>query len=230
MPGLHQNKAGVIESETNVIEMINVDASWTNDYRCKTLSGVGIKVEAGKLCAIIGPVGSGKSSILQLLLGELPIYSGDVVINGEVSYASQDPWLFAATVKNNILFGQQYNKTRYQEVVKHCALATDFQQLQHADKTFIGERGSGLSGGQRARVSLARAVYKPADIFIFDDVLSAVDAHVGQHIFNECIGPHGYLARQRATRVLVTHQVGRQLYLTITFYLNSFPQDGANAI
>lgn len=207
MPGLHQNKAKVIESETNVIEMINVDASWTSDYRCKTLSNLDIKVEAGKLCAIIGHVGSGKSSIFQLLLGELPIYSGDVVINGELSYASQDPWLFSASIKNNILFGLQYNKTRYQEVVKHCALATDFQQLPHADKTFVGERGSALSGGQRARVSLARAIYRNASIYLLDDPLSAVDAHVGEHIFSECIGPNGFLARQRATRILITHQV-----------------------
>jgi ATP-binding cassette subfamily C (CFTR/MRP) protein 4 len=210
MPGLHQNrrsKTEVIESEANVVEMINVDASWTSDYRCKTLSELNIRVAAGKLCAIIGHVGSGKSSIFQLLLGELPIYSGDVVISGDLSYASQDNWLFSGSVKHNILFGQQYNRTRYQEVIKHCALATDLQQLQHGDKTFVGERGCALSGGQRARVSLARAVYRNASIYLLDDPLSAVDAHVGQHIFNECIGPHGYLARQQATRILITHQV-----------------------
>lgn len=208
-PGLHQNEMEIIEAETNtnVIEMINIDASWTNDYGCKTLSELNVKIKSGKLCAIIGPVGSGKSSIFQLLLGELPIYSGDVLINGDVSYASQDPWLFSSTVRNNILFGLSYDKQRYQDTIKHCALVTDFQQLPHGDKSFVGERGASLSGGQRARVSLARAVYRNASIYLLDDPLSAVDAHVGKLLFDECIGPNGYLARQKATRVLITHQV-----------------------
>jgi ABC-type multidrug transport system fused ATPase/permease subunit len=197
----------IVEPEANVIEMINISASWTNDSTNKTLTELNIKIKCGKLYAIVGPVGSGKSSIFQLLLGELPIYSGDVLINGDISYASQDPWLFSSTVKNNILFGMSYDKMRYQETVKHCALATDFQQLSHADKTFVGERGSSLSGGQRARISLARAVYRNASIYLLDDPLSAVDAHVGKHLFNECIGPNGYLAKQKATRILITHQV-----------------------
>lgn len=207
MPGLHQNELEIIEPETSVVELIGVSATWTNDYKSKTLSDLNIKVKSGKLYAIIGSVGSGKSSILQLLLGELPIYSGDVLINGDVSYGSQESWLFSGSVRNNILFGLPYDKLRYQETVKNCALLTDFQQLPHGDKTFVGERGSALSGGQRARVSLARAVYKNASIYLLDDPLSAVDSHVGKHLFDECIGPNGFLARQRATRVLVTHQV-----------------------
>lgn len=206
-PGLHQNEMEIIEPETNVVEMINVDATWTGDYKHRTLTELNIKIKSGKLYAIIGAVGSGKSSILQLLLGELPIYSGDVLINGDVSYGSQESWLFSGTVRNNILFGLPYDKLRYQDTVKHCALLTDFQQLPHGDKTFVGERGSALSGGQRARVSLARAVYKNASIYLLDDPLSAVDSHVGKHLFDECIGPRGFLARQRATRILVTHQV-----------------------
>lgn len=205
--GLHQNEMEIIEPERNVIEMINVDASWTNEYRNLTLSNLNIKIKSGKLYAIVGTVGSGKSSILQLLLGELPIYSGDVLINGDVSYGSQDAWLFAGTVRNNILFGLPYDKLRYQETVRHCALLTDFQQLPHGDKSQVGERGAALSGGQRARVSLARAVYKNASIYLLDDPLSAVDAHVGKQLFDECIGPSGYLARQKSTRILVTHQV-----------------------
>lgn len=205
--GLHQNEIEIIEPEMNVIEMINVTASWTNDYKSKTLSELNIKIKSGKLYAIIGSVGSGKSSVLQMLLGELPIYSGDALINGEISYGSQEAWLFSGTLRNNILFGLPYDKIRYQETVKHCALLTDFQQLPNGDKTFVGERGSSLSGGQRARVSLARAVYKNSSIYLLDDPLSAVDSHVGKHLFDECIGPKGYLARQRATRILVTHQV-----------------------
>lgn len=205
--GLHQNEIEIIEPERSVIEMINVNASWTNEYRNLSLSNLNIKMKSGKLYAIVGSVGSGKSSILQLLLGELPIYSGDVLINGDVSYASQDAWLFSGTVRNNILFGLPYDKLRYQETVKHCALLTDFQQLPFGDKTHVGERGTALSGGQRARVSLARSVYKNASIYLLDDPLSAVDAHVGKHLFDSCIGPQGYLARQKATRILVTHQV-----------------------
>lgn len=173
-PGLHQNEMEIVEPETSVVEMINVNATWTGDYKRRTLTELNIKIKSGKLYAIIGPVGSGKSSILQLLLGELPIYSGDVLINGDVSYGSQESWLFSGTVRNNILFGLPYDKLRYQETVKHCALLTDFQQLPHGDKTFVGERGSALSGGQRARVSLARAVYKCASIYLLDDPLSAV--------------------------------------------------------
>lgn len=206
-PGLHQNEMEIIEPEASVVEMINVNASWTSDYKSKTLADLNIKIKSGKLYAIIGSVGSGKSSILQLLLGELPIYSGDVLINGDVSYGSQESWLFSGTIRNNILFGLPYDKLRYQETVKHCALLTDFQQLPQGDKTFVGERGSALSGGQRARVSLARAVYKNASIYLLDDPLSAVDSQVGKHLFDECIGPNGYLCRQRATRILVTHQV-----------------------
>lgn len=206
-PGLHQNEMEIIEPEMSCVEMINVSATWTNEYNSKTLSELNIKIKSGKLYALVGSVGSGKSSILQLLLGELPIYSGDVLINGDISYGSQDSWMFSGTVRNNILFGLPYDKLRYQETVKHCALLTDFQQLPQGDKTFVGERGSALSGGQRARVSLARAVYKNASIYLLDDPLSAVDAHVGKLLFDECIGPNGYLARQRATRILVTHQV-----------------------
>lgn len=137
----------------------------------------------------------------------MPIYSGDVLINGDISYGSQESWLFSGTIRNNILFGLAYDKLRYQDTVKCCALLTDFQQLPFGDKTFVGERGSALSGGQRARVSLARAVYKNSSIYLLDDPLSAVDSHVGKQLFDECIGPGGYLANQHATRILVTHQV-----------------------
>lgn len=203
MPGFHKKEMEILETEINAIEMINVNASWKNDYRFKTLENVNIQIKKGKLYAIVGITGYGKSSIFQLLLGELPIYSGDVLINGDMSYASQDPWLFSSSVRNNILFGLPFDKIRYQDTIKHCALLTDFQQLPRGDKTLVGA----LSGGQRARVNLARAVYRKASIYLLDDVLSAVDASVGKYLFDECLGPRGYLARQKATRVLITHQV-----------------------
>ncbi|XP_017873148.1 PREDICTED: multidrug resistance-associated protein 4, partial [Drosophila arizonae] len=193
--------------ETRAIVLKDVSANWDKERPQRTLQGFNLQIEKGQLCAVIGPVGAGKSSLLQLLLGELPIVDGGVIIQGELSYASQEPWLFTGTVRNNILCGEQYERKRYQDVTRCCALTTDFQQLSNGDKTIVGERGASLSGGQRARISLARAVYKPASIYLLDDPLSAVDAHVGRHLFDEVIGPRGRLAQQKATRVLVTHQV-----------------------
>ncbi|KAM8705738.1 hypothetical protein ACLKA7_010097 [Drosophila subpalustris] len=193
--------------DNRAIILKDVTASWEKEKPQQTLQHLNLKIMRGQLCAIIGPVGSGKSSFLQLLLGELPLVDGRVIMQDELSYAAQEPWLFAGTVRNNILFGELYDHQRYQEVTRACALATDFQQLSNGDQTVLGDRGASLSGGQRARISLARAVYKPASIYLLDDPLSAVDAHVGRHLFDEVIGPRGRLAQQKATRVLVTHQV-----------------------
>ncbi|KAL4715253.1 hypothetical protein ACJJTC_007835 [Scirpophaga incertulas] len=184
------------------IQIQDVYANWTEGNPV-TLRNINITVPKGKLCAIIGSVGSGKSSILHLLLNELRPSSGKVYLSGPVSYASQEPWLFVATVRQNILFGLPYNSKKYKEVVRVCALQKDFQQFPHGDQTLVGERGASLSGGQRARINLARAVYRQADVYLLDDPLSAVDAHVGRQLFDECIG--GYL--RHTTRVLVTHQL-----------------------
>ncbi|KAH8383276.1 hypothetical protein KR009_007659 [Drosophila setifemur] len=193
--------------DSRSVTIKDINANWDSEKPQKTLQSINLQIEKGQLCAVIGPVGAGKSSLLQLLLGELPVIDGGVVIQGQLSYAAQEPWLFTGSVRNNILFGEEYEKKRYQEVTRCCALATDFQQLPNGDKTVVGERGASLSGGQRARISLARAVYKPASIYLLDDPLSAVDAHVGRHLFDEVIGPRGRLAQQKATRILVTHQV-----------------------
>nr|XP_014085546.1 multidrug resistance-associated protein 4 [Bactrocera oleae]XP_014085548.1 multidrug resistance-associated protein 4 [Bactrocera oleae]XP_036229160.1 multidrug resistance-associated protein 4 [Bactrocera oleae]XP_036229161.1 multidrug resistance-associated protein 4 [Bactrocera oleae] len=194
-------------SAANAIVLKQVNANWDLKKPQHTLQNINLEIKRGQLCAVIGPVGAGKSSLLQLLLAELPITDGEVVIQGELSYAAQEPWLFTGTVRNNILFGEKYDRKRYNEVTKCCALSTDFQQLSNGDKTIVGERGASLSGGQRARISLARAVYKPATIYLLDDPLSAVDAHVGRHLFDEVIGPRGRLATEKATRLLITHQV-----------------------
>lgn len=106
----------------------------------------------GKLIGIIGAVGSGKSSLLQALLHELPLKSGSIHIDGTISYASQEPWVFAASIRQNILFGQEYERDRYNEVIKCCALASDFKELENGDLSLIGERGSSVSGGQKARI------------------------------------------------------------------------------
>uniref|UniRef100_A0A182NL50 Uncharacterized protein n=1 Tax=Anopheles dirus TaxID=7168 RepID=A0A182NL50_9DIPT len=172
-----------------------------------TLTNLNIDFRKGLLIGVIGPVGAGKSSLLQAILRELPIESGSVVTQGRFAYVSQEPWVFSGTVRQNILFGQPMEKDRYDSVVRACALVTDFEQLPDGDRTMIGERGAALSGGQKARISLARAVYRRADVFLLDDPLSAVDAHVGRHLFDLCIGPQGRLGTLRTTRILVTHQV-----------------------
>ncbi|XP_053674245.1 uncharacterized protein LOC128724542 [Anopheles nili] len=157
------------------------------DTRASGIKNVTLTVDKTKPCVIVGPVGSGKSTMLQVILGELELDEGQLEINGNLSYASQEPWLFEGTVKNNIVFTEDYQEKRYREVVSVCALERDFRLLPHGDQTIVGERGISLSGGQRARISLARAVYRRADIYLLDDPLSAVDTHVGKHIFEECI-------------------------------------------
>lgn len=185
------------------IIMKNATAKWQPNAAENTLTNLNLKVTPGRLVAVIGPVGSGKSSLLQTILKELPLISGSVDINGIISYASQEPWLFTGTVRQNILFGRPMNKERYKTVIHKCALARDFKLFPHGDRTLVGERGISLSGGQRARINLARAVYKKADIYLLDDPLSAVDTHVGKQLFESCIST--YLCDK--TCILVTHQL-----------------------
>lgn len=152
---------------------------------------------------MIGPTASGKTSILNSLLYELPVNSGEIKTAGKVAYAAQEAWVFNGSVRENILFGKPYNAGWYDEVTEACALTKDFQLLPYGDRTLVGEKGSELSGGQKARVTLARAVYADADIYLMDDPLSAVDAQVGRHIVEKCI--LGLLKNK--CRILVTHQL-----------------------
>ncbi|XP_071947871.1 ATP-binding cassette sub-family C member 4-like [Antedon mediterranea] len=156
-----------------------------------------------QLLAIIGPVGSGKSSILLALLQELPYMTGQIKLNGKLAYVSQKACIFPGTIRQNILFGKQYDEDFYQTVIEVSALSRDMEILPDGDMTKIGERGVTLSGGQQARVNLARALYENADLYILDDPLSAVDAKVGKEIFEKCI--MGFLREK--PRILVTHQV-----------------------
>nr|XP_023022905.1 probable multidrug resistance-associated protein lethal(2)03659 [Leptinotarsa decemlineata] len=183
------------------VKMEKATASWS--LAADTLIDINLDIPPGTLCCVVGSVGSGKSSLLHVLLKELPLNCGKVDVSGEISYASQEPWLFVSSVRDNILFGKPYIKQRYEEVVRVCALETDISQFPHGDKTLVEEKGVSLSGGQRARINLARAVYATADVYLFDDPLSAVDTHVGKHLFEECI--KGYLKNK--TRILVTHQL-----------------------
>ncbi|XP_064396710.1 ATP-binding cassette sub-family C member 4-like isoform X2 [Halichondria panicea] len=179
----------------------NMSASWGDT---PVLENISIKLtKASPLLTVFGSVGSGKSTLLQVLLSELQPSSGRVNINGRLSYTSQEPWLFSASLRDNILFGNEYDPVRYNAVIDACALKKDIIQLVNDDLTLVGERGVTLSGGQKARVSLARAIYHQADIYLLDDPFSAVDTAVAKHIFDRCI--KGLLAAKLV--ILVTHQV-----------------------
>lgn len=155
--------------------------------------------------AVVGTVGSGKSSLLCAMLGEMDKISGRVNTVGRIAYVPQQAWIQNATLQDNILFGRAMDRAKYEHVLQACALKPDLEILPGGDQTEIGEKGINLSGGQKQRVSLARAVYNDADIYFLDDPLSAVDSHVGKHIFEEVLGPKGVLSKK--TRVLVTHGI-----------------------
>ncbi|KAG5854427.1 multidrug resistance-associated protein 1-like [Anguilla rostrata] len=167
------------------------------------LKRISMRVSRGSLVAVVGHVGSGKSSLLSAMLGETEKRSGGVLVKGSVAYVPQQAWIQNATLRDNIVFGRERKESWYQRVLEACALLPDLEILPAGDATEIGEKGLNLSGGQKQRVSLARAVYRKADLYLLDDPLSAVDAHVGQHIFDKVIGPRGVLRDK--TRVLVTH-------------------------
>ncbi|KAK0186449.1 multidrug resistance-associated ABC transporter [Armillaria mellea] len=156
----------------------------------------------GSFVAIVGRVGSGKSSILQALIGEMRRIRGEVIFGGSVAYAPQSAWIKNATLRENILFGQDLDEDRLQEVITACSLERDLAMLPQGEETEIGEKGINLSGGQKARVSLARVAYSPSDVVLLDDPLSAVDAYVGKAILDNCL-LKGPLASK--TRILVTH-------------------------
>ncbi|KAJ3341071.1 Multidrug resistance-associated protein 1 [Gonapodya sp. JEL0774] len=151
------------------------------------LSDVNITVPRGALVTVVGVVGSGKSSLLNALLGEMRRVGGSIELNGTVAYVPQTAWIVNDSLRNNILFGKPFDEQRYNDVIHSCALTRDLEILSAGDRTEIGERGINLSGGQKQRVNLARAVYSDASIIIADDPLSAVDAHVSRHIFDDCM-------------------------------------------
>ena len=166
------------------------------------LQDVELTTTAGGFTIITGPVGSGKSTLLSAIAGEVSYTTGTVTCQGSLVYVPQIAWVFSGTIRENILFGQPYNEDKYNSVLNSCALMKDIQQFPDSDQTVVGECGAVLSGGQRARVSLARAVYADADIYLLDDPLSAVDFKVGQHIFRQCI--KGLLGDK--PRVLICHE------------------------
>uniref|UniRef100_T1K4Y0 ABC-type glutathione-S-conjugate transporter n=1 Tax=Tetranychus urticae TaxID=32264 RepID=T1K4Y0_TETUR len=172
------------------------------------LKNINMSVKTGSFVAIIGSVGSGKSSLLSAILGEMEKVKGRININGKlkIAYVAQQAWIQNATLRDNILFGKPFDKTKYDEVIAACALEPDLAYLPGGDETEIGEKGINLSGGQKQRVSLARACYSDSDLYILDDSLSAVDAHVAKHIFNNVLSSKSGLLRNK-TRILVTNKL-----------------------
>uniref|UniRef100_A0A4W6G3V9 ATP binding cassette subfamily C member 12 n=1 Tax=Lates calcarifer TaxID=8187 RepID=A0A4W6G3V9_LATCA len=160
-------------------------------------------LHTGNLLGVCGNVGSGKTSLISSILEQMHLLQGSIAADGSFAYVSQQAWIFHGTVQENILMGEPFDQAKYDRVVDVCSLRTDLKILPYGDQTEIGERGLNLSGGQKQRISLARAVYSNRDIFLLDDPLSAVDAHVGKHIFEECIKKQ----LQGKSIILVTHQL-----------------------
>ncbi|KAJ8730882.1 hypothetical protein PYW08_002295 [Mythimna loreyi] len=191
--------------DPNPIVIENGHFTWGEQDAEPVLKNLNLHVPRGSLVAVVGAVGSGKSSLLSALLGEMNKVSGRVNTFGSIAYVPQQAWIQNATLQDNILFGNPLDKQKYNNVIDMCALKPDFEVLPGGDQTEIGEKGINLSGGQKQRVSLARAVYCDADNYFLDDPLSAVDSHVGKHIFEKVLGPSGLLKNK--TRVWVTHNV-----------------------
>ncbi|CAM6129988.1 unnamed protein product [Calypogeia fissa] len=177
--------------------------TWDDESTVPTLSDINIDVKRGSLVAVVGMVGSGKSSLLSSILGEMPKLSGKVAISGSTAYVAQTAWIQSGTIEENIMFGLPMDQKKYLETIRVCSLERDFEIMEHGDQTEIGERGINLSGGQKQRIQLARAVYQDCDIYLLDDIFSAVDAHTGSALFKDCIRG----ALKSKTVLLVTHQV-----------------------
>ncbi|CAK67718.1 unnamed protein product (macronuclear) [Paramecium tetraurelia] len=219
------NEVKQIEKEQSRIELINFSAYWTHSVSENDqpiLKNLNLNFQEGELWAIIGRVGCGKSTLLQSLLCEIPAYKGLILIDGQepqqnklkIGYVEQEPFLFPDTIRNNILFGKAYSKTLYEKVIWVAQLESDFELMKFRDKTEIGERGITLSGGQKARISLARALYQMPDVYLFDDPLSAVDASVAQKIFTVAIKQFIfdyqltiYKSKPKPIVILATHQI-----------------------
>ncbi|KAJ1988448.1 hypothetical protein GGI25_005269 [Coemansia spiralis] len=201
-----KNSANADGQDTGAIAVEVKDGSfrWSSNGSV-ILDSINVIVRSSEHLAVVGRVGSGKSSLASALLGDMQCERGEIVIHGQVAYTPQQPWIMNTTLRDNILFGLKYDEAFYNQVIDACALRPDLDIFAAGDMTEIGERGINLSGGQKARVSLARAVYARADVYILDDPLSAVDAHVGRHLFEHVLGPNGLLKSR--CRIHITNAI-----------------------
>ena len=199
-PELNEIKNNMeVDDDDVVVEVQNATFTWDEikmnrkEMICQ-LNDISFSIKKGELVGIIGRVGAGKSSLLSAIAGEMNKVSGFMYRSySSLAYVPQESWIQNYALKDNILFGKKFNEDLYWRTIDACALRNDLKMLPAGDLTEIGERGLNLSGGQKARVSLARAVYQDADLYLLDDTLSAVDMHVGAHIFENIIGNNGLL-------------------------------------
>ncbi|QRV89229.1 ABC transporter transmembrane region [Ceratobasidium sp. AG-Ba] len=194
----------VAEGDT-VLEIKNGEFKWSKSLLEPTLQHIDLTVRKGELIGVLGRVGCGKTSLLSAVVGEMIREEGSVKVMGKIAYAPQNAWIMNATIRENILFSHRYDEEFYNVVLDACALRPDLALFSDGDLTEVGEKGITLSGGQRARISLARTVYARADLYLLDDPLAAVDAHVARHVFDHVIGPNGLLAGK--ARLHVTNSV-----------------------
>ncbi|XP_059666527.1 ABC transporter C family member 3-like [Cornus florida] len=190
-------------SSDTAIEIVDGDFSWDVSSPNPTLKSINFKVSQGMKVAVCGTVGSGKSSLLSCILGEVPKISGSLKLSGTKAYVAQSPWIQSGKIEDNILFGKEMDREKYEKVLEACSLKKDLEIFAFSDQTVIGERGINLSGGQKQRIQIARALYQDADIYLFDDPFSAVDAHTGTHLFKECL----LGLPDSKTVIYITHQV-----------------------
>ncbi|KAJ5727734.1 P-loop containing nucleoside triphosphate hydrolase protein [Penicillium malachiteum] len=201
-------------SPTSSVSFRDASVAWPSDEAKKPddssrrfiLQDISLEFPVGELSVIHGETGSGKSLLLAAIIGEIDLLSGSIAApssNQPVAFVSQTPWLQNSTVRDNILFGSEFDEARYQKVLQACALEPDLAALPKGDQTHIGLRGVKLSGGQRARVSFGRALYSQAQLMVLDDIFSALDSHIAREIFTALTGE---LCEGR-TRILATHQV-----------------------
>ena len=190
------------------------------------LKGLNLTINKEELVTVIGETGSGKTCLINSILNNLELLNlGEknkeikyYNFSPEISYACQDPWIMNGTIRDNILFYEKYEKDRYNQVVNTCQLDKDFENLKHGDLTEIGSTGNNISGGQRARIALARAIYKDADIYLFDDPIPAVDTYISMKIFHQAI--LNFLKNK--TRIFVTHDTRNLKYSSRIIVMNSF--------
>jgi ABC-type multidrug transport system fused ATPase/permease subunit len=203
--GTHNRELAVLAAESTAgIDTAHNAGDVTIASNRDQLHNINLSIRRGQLIAVIGPTGCGKSTLLHALLGELNKCAGCVMVKGRVAYVPQSTWIPNESLRNVILFGRPLEQSRYERVLNMCGLSRDLELLEAGDQTEIGERGVNLSGGQKQRVSVARAVYDDADVYLFDDPLSALDNSVGAKLFMDCI-KRGLAGK---TRILVTHQLG----------------------
>jgi ABC-type bacteriocin/lantibiotic exporter with double-glycine peptidase domain len=213
-PDLEQETSSTERTGTADLKIENGEFKWDPKGKAN-LSNINLEISNGQLIMVAGRVGSGKSSLAMAVLGEIPQTGGKRKLSGSIAYVPQEAWIMNATLKDNILFGEPFDEDKYQRVIQASALGPDLAQLPNGDKTEIGERGITLSGGQKQRVSIARALYSDRDLYVLDDPFSAVDSHVGLHLFENAL--RGYLRNK--TILFITNQLQYLPYADVVYTL-----------